>query len=64
MLGDVGGVELELGALFGGRIGGGSKGVEGIMNVLLGGLVDNGGQWGEDRVDVVGEGEGDLGFGS
>lgn len=58
---DVGGWEFDLGLLFGGFVGGGRVGGEGVLDVLLLGLVDCGGKGMECGEDVVGDSEGDFG---
>lgn len=60
---DVGGGEFELRFLFQGRVGGRGVGAEGVEEVLSFLLADFLGEGGEGGEDVVGYGEGELGFG-
>lgn len=60
---DVGGGEFELCFLLEGRVGGGGVGAEGVEEVLAFLLTDFFGEGDEGGEDVVGYGEGELGFG-
>lgn len=57
---DLGGGEFELGFLLGGWVAGGGEGGEGVEEVLLVVLLDEGGEGLERGQDVVGYGEGEL----